>query len=213
MPSTHASGIQIELASGPVISVMTTAEVKALLKIQTSADDTDFDLIIPAATRLIEARLGLTMIEQTWAQIQDTAPSAYKLQRRPVLGVSKIEYMASESATSWTELDASYYYVAGRKVVARSAWPAIREVGGWKTTFKTGYYQFTLPNDSGQQAAARAAVPANLKLAVAQLTGHLYENKEGEGPELKYEVVATKYGALPPNVVTLIEPFFDWSMS
>lgn len=198
---------------GPVTTPITLAEVKDILKITISTDDAELGLLIPAAVQLIEQRAGIAMMQQTWEQVQDSAPSPYKILRRPVLSVVKVEYMADNQATAWSLLDASYYYSSRRKVVAVGTWPATRDVGGWKTTFKIGYAALGASPTPEELAAARAAVPANLRLAVAQFVGHMYENKEGEGSDLKYEVIAKKYGALPPNVVTLIEPFFDWSLA
>ena len=56
-------------------------------------------------------------------------------------------------------------------------------------------------------ATARALVPENIKKAIMQLTGHMYENPEGQGGEVRYESQLKAYGDLPMMVQRLMSPY------
>lgn len=64
-----------------------------------------------------------------------------------------------------------------------------------------------------QKATAQAAVPGGLKTAVMNMIGYLYENREGQAAEIKYETIADKFGALPPGVKEGLMPWIDWSLT
>jgi uncharacterized phage protein (predicted DNA packaging) len=54
-----------KVTSGPVTPILTTAEAKNYLKIDTSADDTLISDMVDAATNYCENYLGLNFITQT----------------------------------------------------------------------------------------------------------------------------------------------------
>jgi hypothetical protein len=76
-----------------------------------------------------------------------------------------------------------------------------------------GYYALPDAPVDADYTAARAAVPEDLRRAVIQYAGHLYENREGQGGAARYEVLAKAQGLMPANVVVLLEPFRDWSLT
>jgi uncharacterized phiE125 gp8 family phage protein len=204
--------LQLARTVAPPVDPLSLTELKTALKITGTADDALLQRLLTGSTNILERRFGRCLVQQTWTQLQDAVPAMYKLRRKPVLSVSKIEYIADENDDTWLELPTSYYYLAGDRVVARASWPSNRGIGGWKTTFQCGHASIPATPSAGDLTAAQAAVPADLVIGLVQLVGHLYENMEGQGPELKYEVIAKSFGALPPNVVLAIEAWVDWSL-
>lgn len=202
---------QVEKAVAAPIYPISLAEAKSSLLIKIDGDDDYITLAIAASTDLLEGKLARSFIQQTYVQVQDAVPSPYKLRRKPVLEIVSIEYVPDEDAITWVTLEDQYYFLSGERVCQRSSWPFHRSIGGWKTTFKTGYFALPETPDEDDYSDARAAVPDAIRLAITQMVGHLYENREGQGPDLKYEIIAKAFGALPPNVVVALEPYADRS--
>lgn len=204
---------EIEKITAAPITPVTLAEVKEALLIKTDADDTYVNLAISASTDLLEGKLGQSFIQQVYQQTQDYVPSPYKLRRKPILEIVSIEFVPDEDAITWETLDSAYYFLAGTRVCQRSSWPSHRSLGGWRTTFKTGYHSLPETPQDADYETARAKVPEAIRLAITAMVGHLYENREGQGPDLKYEIIAKAFGALPPNVVIALERYTDRSFS
>lgn len=206
-------GLLLAQTAAPVIEPVTLAEVKTGLKIYETGDDADLNLLIKTARIWAETYTNLGFIEQTWEQVQDRANDVYKLRRGPVLSIEKIEYIASMDADTRLTVAVSLYTFSGRRVRTRSTWPSHRGFASWITTFKVGYYDLPAVNPEGSYEAARAAVPEVIRRAVIQLVGHLYENREGQGGEAKYEVIAKAQGLMPPNVKLLLDPYVNRSLT
>lgn len=206
-------GLSLRRTVEPPIDPVTSAEVKTALKIYESGDDADLALLIASARIWAETYTNLGFIDQTWEQTQDRVNDEYKLRRGPVLSIGKIEYIASMDADTKVLVAATGYTFSGRRVRTRSTWPSHRGFGSWITTFAVGYYDLPTVNPEGSYAAARAAVPEPIRRAIIQLVGHLYENREGQGGEAKYEVLAKAQGLMPPNVKLLLDPYVNRSLT
>jgi len=123
--------------------------------------------------------------------------------------VSADDLVTVQGATVDADLNASYT-VASAPTPTTFTFPTVN-VGD------ATYTEATLSVDGAapgaiQKAAARAAVPGGLKTAVMNMVGYLYENREGQAAEIKYETIADKFGALPPGVKEGLTPYIDWSL-
>lgn len=212
-PAVRHLNLQVEEVALPSFPAVSLTTLKDALHVQHSEDDEELLRLMAAATRMCEGKCCKVFLGTQFSQIQDQVPNGYALMRRPVQSIDKIEYMPDEDSVAWVELATTYYYLAGKRVAKRSSWPSARSMAGWKTTFTAGLIVVPENPDAAEILACQAALHSDLQTAICQLTGHLYENKEGEGPDPKYEVIAKNYGPFPQNVSLLLERHMDRSLT
>ena len=210
----RAKDLQIEQIAEASHLPISLEEVKASLLISHTGDDALITSLIQAAANQIRGLTNRSLMQETWRQTQSHVPDGYMLVREPVLAILAVEYIPTETGTSWTTLDPANYVLAGKRVLQLAyAWPGHRSVAGWRTTFTAGFKSLPDNPTSEDIAASRAAIPSPIRQAIIQLVGHLLENREGQGPDLKYEALARDYKALPPNVALLLEPYRYWRLT
>jgi uncharacterized phiE125 gp8 family phage protein len=193
----------------PIVDPVTVAETKDYLRITETGHDSLLGDLITTATTILEDCYGIGFLASSYRQVQNLSPRSVKLLRFPVLSVTTVKYIVDDSADTELTLASSQYSLVQRRAVwARTVWPSHRGFQSFIVNFKVGY------GDAGSEldnldtiAAARAAVPENGKRAIMQLAGHLYENPEGQGPEVKYETQIKTYGDLPLMVQRLMQPW------
>jgi uncharacterized phiE125 gp8 family phage protein len=166
---------------------MTLAQLKAHLRVSTSAEDDLLASYLAAARNVVEEHTRRALISQTWALTLDRWPDsrdslrlhnpvvrrfagrAIELPRPPLQSVTSISYLRSADGVS-AILDAGHYDVdtsglLGR-VVLRSgkSWPDLADAPSAITiTYVAGY------------GATAADVPPRLLAAIRWMVAHLYE--------------------------------------
>jgi len=208
-------GVKLTRIVAPATEPVTLDELKQAIKLPSgNAEDADLQTLLEAAREWVEAYTSRCLISQTWKQTQDqVAGRWYKLYRQPVISVVSISYISGWEIDTPVIFPASSYVAIGNRVACRSGWQAHRGFASWETVFRGGYYPLPESPQESDFIAARAAIPENIRRALFQLCGHFYENREGQGPVSKYEVSQKLSGNLPPNVITLLEPYIDRSFS
>jgi len=199
---------------------VTLAELKAHEKLRASVtvEDEKLTKLIVSARRVIEALTNKIIVQQTWEQVQDAAGGIYECKRGPVISIDKIEYIPDFDSDTKVLYTSTGYTRSRNKIAARSAWPTHRGWQSWITTFKAGYATHGsfagLPEEqrTAAIAASRALIPENLREAVLQLAGHLYEHREGQPMEIRYEVMAKNFATIPANIFTLVHEFMSWRL-
>lgn len=192
----------------PTIEPLTATEVVEWLK--RHPDDTTLyanaiALAIATAREKIEHYTARATIEATYEKSQDVTNGRVDLFMRNVTAITKVETVATiDSDTRVLMPSTDYTLVGSRWAVPRSGgWPSHRGVAGLIVTFKAGT-PIAAPGGSAEQTAARAAVRPVMRMAMLNLIGYWLENPEGQGTEAKYVIQAQRFGALPPNVISLI---------
>lgn len=206
-------GVQMELVTDSAYEPVTAAETKTALKIYESVDDSEVALLIKAARRRIERATGQAMMQQSWRQTADRVDSRFRLLRKPVLSITTVHYIAAMAADTLVLVSSTDYGLSGDSVFTRSTWPSHRGVGSFQVVFKAGYAALGAAPTDGEVATARAAVPEELRRAVIQYVGHLYENKEGQGGSAQWAFQARAAGSFPTHVSLLIEPYMSWRLT
>jgi uncharacterized phiE125 gp8 family phage protein len=203
----------LSLVQDSLVEPVTVEEVKDACKMRknTSMDDQKIADLISACRRAIEQYTNRIYISQIWEQRNSLIEGSYQLFRYPILSVNSINYYSSWESDTLTLVPATSYIVSDKTVVTRSTWPAHRGFDSWITNFTCGLGLVTNANDQAQVAAARAAIPQNVKQAIFQYVGHLYENPNGTGVEIRYEEQQQQYGNLPANVGLLLEGSRRWT--
>lgn len=180
---------------------VTTAELNAWLKIDTSTENDLIDAAIAAATDHLDATgvLGRALLTQTWTMKLDDFPLADDWNRfaeiaiplPPLQSVSSIAYLDSTGASQ--TLATSVYGVEtgeiGRVYLKPDQeWPEVQDTRSAVTiTFVAGY-------------GAASAVPTPLKVAIRMLAGHFFEQRLPV-------ITGTISSELPLGVQRLIRPY------
>lgn len=93
---------------------LTVAEVKAYLKIDTSADDDVITLLIQAATQFAEKYTGRDLRTRVWVatldRFNETHTDRLELRRNQVDTITSIKYWNDEDTPVDTTVDAADYY-------------------------------------------------------------------------------------------------------
>lgn len=185
----------------------------------TAAQQADLTKFLKAARVFIERYTNKSMIQQSYYQYFDRVHNTRGLPLYkgpvPILAVNAVQYIANWTADTWlTWPSTQYAVVRGQQVVARYGFPAFRNAGGIRVDFKVGYATLaTLDADPVVEAAnvatARAAIPSDLTTCVKNLAQFLFENREGQGVEPKYEVIARSNSALPSGLMVMLDSYKD----
>ncbi len=188
----------LALKTAPTEEPVTTALVKAHMRVDISDDDTLIGTLAKAARRWIENLTGIRMVTQTWNYYLDAFPceNVIKIPIGPVSAVSSVKY--TNAAGTVSTLSAASYVVDLVSLPARIvikdgyAWPAevLQVVNGVNIEFVAGY-------------GAAAAVPEELALAVKELAAYWYENREAAAGA----VGSTDVKELPFSISSLLSDF------
>lgn len=210
----RGTGYQKNLLTGPAVEpvAIETIQSHAYLSRATAGQLVDLARFAKAARRLIEKQINKSLMQQTWQQTNDRVrPDRFQLNRGPypILAVDSLEYIANDDSSTWLPWSSVNYYLTARELRIKGSWPSFRSYGGIRCTFKTGYALLADPNDEDEVAAAREAVPEDLRLAICDLAAFWFENREGQGNSPKYEVVAKSKTALPEKVEMVVDQYRD----
>lgn len=181
----------------PVNEPVTTAQAKAHLRVEHSADDDLIDALVMAARQRLEEETGRAWITQTWqlTLLNPPAGRAIRLPRPPLISVTSVTYRDADGDTQ--TLAGSDYQVVTQVspglvwLSVNSGWPSGPNdgtLGLWTVTYTAGW------------GATAATVPGPLVQALLLLVGHLYENREAV-------VVGSNAIKLPMAVDWLVMPF------
>ena len=160
-----------EITSDPTTPLLTTAEAKTHLKVDTTADDTYIDNLISAATQSAEKFTNRFFINTDLKQYGDTWSDIATLFKSPVNSVTHIKYYDSDD--SLQTLASSVYLT---DLVSKPA----------KITLKVNQ---DFPNLSGRAMAVEVkyvvgtgedvdSVDDLIKQAVNLTVGHWYQNRQ-----------------------------------
>ena len=182
----------LSLYSAPAAAVLTTAEAKAFLRVDTSSDDTLIDSLVAAATQKIEFYLNRKLITQTWDLYMDNFPMSNNqewwdgsrdghissiiaprnyidLMLAPVSSISHLKTFDNDDA-SYT-MTASQYYVDTIKGFGRlylrlgQTWPTtvLRTGNGIQIRMVVGY------------GSSSASVPTAIIAAIREMLVPMYD--------------------------------------
>lgn len=166
---------------------ITLAEVKTLCRVEDSSFDTELNLLLPGAISALGEWTGVSLGDATWRLTLDAFSDAIELPRGPVTAVTWVKYFGSNGIEQTA--DPSLYsidLVSDPQWVVRNAdasWPAVQVgVNMISVQFTAGYTSGT--------------IPAKLKLAIAALCKHWYENGIDAGLPDKVTLLAAPWRQL-----------------
>lgn len=158
----------------PSSEPVTTAEAKAYLRVDASADDALIDLLIKAAREWVESFLGRRLIQSTWDLKLDGFPPSDATPitlpyAAPAQSVTSIAYVDEAGATqTWNSAN----YTLDSAAQPALIWPAYTV--SWPST-RAVPNAVTLRYVAG--VASAAALDESVKLGVKLVLADLYENR------------------------------------
>lgn len=164
------------IVTQPASEVVTVAEMKSHLRIDSDDEDTIIGDYITAATDMVDAEfgeIGQALITQTWSLVLPMFPGSgrFDLPVSPVQSITSVTYYDGDNAEQ--TLTASAYRLTALQDRARVdlvngySWPATYDRADAVTvTYVAGY------------GDASTDIPEGIRQAVRMLAAHFYENRE-----------------------------------
>jgi uncharacterized phiE125 gp8 family phage protein len=163
----------LQLVTPPASEPLTLTEAKEHLRIETTAEDTFITGLIQAAREWCEEYQNRAYITQTWDLSLDKFPgSLFRLPKPPLQSIASFKYYdkgGTEHVFDAADYEVDISSFMGRISLAYGkSWPSVtlRPMNGVVIQFVAGY------------GAAGSDVPERIRIAIKQLLGHLYENRE-----------------------------------
>ena len=191
----YKNQIKRKLIVPPTASVMTVAEAKARLAIETTEDDSLIQVMINSAEDFCQQYTGRYFLEQTAEYSLDELQIDLKYLEIPshsATNILLVEYI-NESNIEVT-LSPSLFYIDYDGMPLRVA-----PVDSWPTIRKKGFNNMTFRVMEGFGPTS-ASVPDAIINAVALLVGHQYKNRESV-------VVGTIAATLPMGVTAFLDKY------
>ncbi len=190
----------LKLVTAPAVELMSTANAKAHLRVDSTDDDTLIGVLIKAARQHAENVASRALITQTWDYQLDAWPDGDEITipLPPLQSVTSVKYYDT-AGTEYT-MTATDYIVdtksePGRIVLAYGkSWPSttLRPAAGVIVRFVAGY------------GDAAANVPEAIIAALKLHIGYLYEQREAVN-------IGNIVNELPLAYDALLYPYRVWS--
>jgi len=169
--------MSLRLVTPPTEMPVTLEQAKAHLRVDFEDEDATITALIAAATRAVENRVQRRYCTQTieWV-IQNFPMCGLRLPLAPVAAVDSVTFTNADGSVSTLEESAYLITSQGEAAVIYPAlgsiwplaWPGPKPVA---VTFTVG--------------GAANAVEAHVRAAILLMVGHLYQNREATGGDLK----------------------------
>lgn len=155
----------------PAAEPLALDDVKAYLRLTSTADDALITALIIAARQACEAFTGLALVSRQYSLFCDVWPRPLELPRPPLISVAGVYVYGADNAA--TALDVAEYTVDAAaypaRIVANNTPPAAgRDVNGIEVRYTAGY-------------GAGTDVPALLKLGMKQYIAWVYSHRGDDG--------------------------------
>jgi uncharacterized phiE125 gp8 family phage protein len=161
----------LTLKTPPTIEPVTTADMKAHLRVDISDDDSLIDAYVLAARTYCENYTRRSLITSVWEYKIDEFPDEMLIPRPPLQTVNSIKYYDTDNVLQ--TVDASVYTVDTDSIIGR-----IVEADGETWPTPNAIIQAVTVNYDAGYGAATTDVPAPLLQGIKMLVGHWYENRE-----------------------------------
>jgi len=178
----------LRLVTPPTIEPVTLEEVKLHLRVDGTEEDSLISALITAARQKAEEYTKRAFITQSWELALDSVSGKVYLPRPPVQAINEVildgEIVSTEN-----------YALVGQDVFCAKIPLNAVNPAGLVIRYASGY---------GNTATD---VPQAVRQAILMLVAHLYEAREGETPQVEYEIQARAGVDIPPMVASLLRPY------
>jgi len=165
--------------TGPAVTPVSVAEVKAAARVDHDDDDVEIANMIDEASRAIGQMAGRVLVPETWAvSFAFGEFSDLRLPLSPVTALTSITYFDADDAEQTADTADFYLIADDDRAMVRpkrgASWPKANSLrdDAIKVTFQAGY----------------ASCPATLRRAVLLMATHLYDHRSVVSKDQVHEV-------------------------
>ena len=178
-----------QLTGAPAVEPLSTADVKAHLRVDVADDDVLIDMLIAASRQYCEQATGRSLVTQKWALVMDgfyaAGGPAVMLEHGPVQSIDSVVY--TDMGGVQQSMPATDYVADLSGMLARitprfgKVWPiTLPQMASVVINFTAGY-------------GVAAAVPEGLKSWMKLRIGSLYKNRESVVIDGRVDVMPLPY--------------------
>lgn len=165
-----------KITTAAATAVLTTAEAKAFLRVDSSDEDTLIDALIAGATQHAQNYLEQAFVTQTVTEKFDELGSVLRLSVHPVISITSIQYIDENGDTQTLAADQYNADTYAKRAVIEPAygvsWPTVRPQRNAVTVvYQAGY-------------GSADNVPEDIKLAIRQIVADAFDNRQDSVKEL-----------------------------
>lgn len=179
----------VETGSGTPSEVISTADLKAFLRVTHSDEDTLIEAMREAAIRHIEGFCNIRIGDRSAVFHYNAFPDQVELPVGPVNSITSVQYATSDSTTA-TMSSSDYYATLGRS-------PFMIAFKNIPSTYSDTYKKLQITVDLGY---AEASVPGPIVHAIKLLVSHMYDQRSPE-------VIGTITTKLKLGLESLLNPY------
>lgn len=167
------------MVTAPSAEPVTLAEIKTRLGVDYDDHDAFLTAAIKAARMWVEKRCGRALISQTWEYRTEEFEDRMELPLRPVIELTSVKYVDEDGDEQTLDAEDYIFIDAGPDNAAilmpTDEWPedAYERPDAIRIRFVAGY-----PPSDESPADYAANVPEDLKEAIRQYVGQVYELRE-----------------------------------
>lgn len=178
----------LRMVTPPAIEPITLEEAKQHMRVDGNDDDSLISALITAARQRAEEYTKRAFITQSWELALDSVSGKVYLPRPPIQAINGVTLDGEiVSAENYSLIGQDVFY---SRIPFRAINPASLVI-----RYTSGY---------GSNATD---VPQAIRQAILMLVAHMYEAREGEAPQVEYEVQARAGADIPPMVASLLRPY------
>lgn len=178
-----------QLTGAPAVEPLSTADVKAHLRVDVADDDVLIDMLIAASRQYCEQATGRSLVTQKWALVMDgfyaAGGPAVMLEHGPVQSIDSVVY--TDMGGVQQSMPSTDYVADLSGTLARitprfgKVWPiTLPQMASVVINFTAGY-------------GVAAAVPEGLKSWMKLRIGSLYKNRESVVIDGRVDVMPLPY--------------------
>lgn len=218
--------VQEFIETAAFAELMVASDLASHMKLPNSTQEmAKLSLLVSAARSFIEKKYSLVMMETAFVQTMDSVRRVIELTRRPVISITGVDVIPNLDIDTWVPVDTAIFTSSGTavlhgdtappygRVFTRSAWPASRGYQSFRVRYKAGWMSKGTGDDAAV-AAARDAVPADLKQVILYMATAMYQGREGQmyNPDATQRDLLTVFRGLPPAVLEMMEAYEDMGL-
>lgn len=197
----------ISVSSQPTLSLVTTAEAKNYLRIDSSitADDSLIGDLLAVSAKFVESQINQVLVETGFVQKQTGGCNTLELVKSPLVGNPVVEYYEKfDSVASLKTISTDFRVVENELHNVNSYWSSGRQGDGYSITYTAGMFtagSYTSSTDKNLQI---------IKTAMLRFCAWLYESREEFSGDLSEDNFTQKFSKDVPNgIINSLMPLCD----
>lgn len=178
---------------------VTVDEAKLYCKVDTTADDDVFEILVHAAVKAIENECGgLAIVKRTFTQKQTGGLEVIELMREPLVSLTSVTFAENFNSTP-TTITSQVRTLSGQLIHENGYFKQGRDGDGYVIQFVAG-----LVDDTNQ---AHLDAPQILRTAILRMIAFLYEQRQEFARSYSEGSWKVDYSEVPEAIKRLVMPY------